>query len=287
MIILDLNQVMISNLMAQIGNHTNIDIDENLLRHMILNTIRALNMKFKSEYGELIIACDDKNYWRKDIFPFYKASRSEDRDKSEINWTVVFNSLNKIRQELKDFFPYKVIQIDRAEADDIIGTLVHERFGKTFGGEKVLILSGDKDFKQLQIYPNVFQYDPVKKKFLRETDPERYLKEHIIRGDKGDGVPNILSDANSYVIKKRCKSIFETKLDLWLKCETPEQFCDSKQIIRWYQNRDLVDLKRIPDSVKSEILNTFDSMKSKGRGMLFDYFINHNIKNLMDSIGDF
>lgn len=80
MIILDLNQVMISNLMAQIGNHTNIDIDENLLRHMILNTIRALNMKFKNEYGELVIACDDKNYWRKDIFPYYKAKRAEDRE---------------------------------------------------------------------------------------------------------------------------------------------------------------------------------------------------------------
>lgn len=196
--------------------------------------------------------------------------------------------MNKIRQELKDFFPYKVIQIDRAEADDIIGTLVHERYGSTFGGEKVLILSGDKDFKQLQVYPNVSQYDPVKKKFLRETSPERYLKEHIIRGDKGDGVPNFLSDADSLVVKKRMKSIFEVKLEKWLKCDKPEDFCENtQQLTRWYQNRDLVDLSRIPDSVKSEILNTFDSMKSKGRGMLFDYFINYNIKNLMDSIGDF
>lgn len=287
MIILDLNQVMISNLMAQIGNHTNIEIDENLLRHMILNTIRALNMKFKNEFGELVIACDDKNYWRRDIFPYYKANRAEDREKSEINWTAVFTSLNKIRQELKDFFPYRVIQVDRAEADDIIGTLIHERLGSPFAGEKVLILSGDKDFKQLQIYPNIQQYDPVKKKFLVETDPVKYLKEHIIRGDRGDGIPNFLSDSNCLVIKKRMKSIYETKLEQWLKCETPEQFCDERQLARWYQNRDLVDLKRIPESIKTEILNTFDSTKSKGRGMLFDYFINYNIKNLMDSIGDF
>ena len=287
MIILDLNQVMISNLMEQLGNHTNIDIDENILRHMVLNTIRSLNMKFKSEYGELIIACDDKNYWRKDIFPYYKANRAADREKSEINWNVVFVSLNKIRQELKEFFPYKVIQIDRAEADDIIGTLVHERFGKDFAGEKVLILSGDKDFKQLQVYPNVYQFDPVRKKFLRETDPNRFLKEHIIRGDKGDGIPNFLSEPNSYVIKKRCKSIFEKNLEKWLKCEKPEEFCDSAQLIRWYQNRDLVDLKRIPESLKTEILNSYDSMESRGRKLLFDYFMNYNVTNLMDSIGDF
>lgn len=288
MIILDLNQVMISNLMAQIGNHTNIDIDENLLRHMILNTIRALNMKFKVEYGEMIIACDDKNYWRKDIFPYYKASRSEDREKSEINWNEVFTYLNKIREELKQFFPYKVVQVNRAEADDIIGTLIHERFGKDFAGEPVLILSGDKDFKQLQVYPNVRQYDPVKKKFLLESNPQRFLKEHIIRGDRGDGIPNFLSDANCLVIKKRMKSVYEVKLDKWLNCEKPEDFCENtQQLTRWYQNRDLVDLSRIPESIKTEILNTYDSLKSNGRGKLFDYFINYNIKNLMDSIGDF
>ena len=154
MIIIDLNQVMISNFMAQIGNHTNLEVEEGLLRHMILNSIRSYMQKFKSEYGEVVIACDDRKYWRREVFPYYKANRKKAREASEIDWTSVFESLNTIRDELKMFFPYRVIQAEGAEADDVIGTLV-EKFGNT--SEKILILSGDKDFVQLQTYMNVKQ----------------------------------------------------------------------------------------------------------------------------------
>ena len=157
MIIIDLNQVMISNFMAQIGNHTNVEVEEGLLRHMILNSIRSYMQKFKSEYGEVVIACDDRKYWRREVFPYYKANRKKAREASEIDWTSVFESLNTIRDELKMFFPYRVIQAEGAEADDVVGTLV-EKFGNT--SEKILILSGDKDFVQLQTYMNVKQYDP-------------------------------------------------------------------------------------------------------------------------------
>jgi 5'-3' exonuclease len=136
----------------QLGNHTNTEVEEDLLRHMILNSIRSYNMKFKDEYGEMIIACDDRNFWRRDIFPYYKANRKKSREKSELNWTQIFDSLHKIRDELKAFFPYRVIQVDSAEADDIIGSLVM-KYGDT--NEKILILSGDKDFVQLQRYNNV------------------------------------------------------------------------------------------------------------------------------------
>jgi hypothetical protein len=287
MIILDLNQVMISNLMAQIGNHTNIDIDENHFRHMVVNTIRALNLKFRGEYGELVIACDDKNCWRRDAFPYYKANRKKDRDKSEINWDEVFKLLNKMREELKIFFPYKVVQVDRAEADDIIGVLIHERFSK-LGMQKVLILSGDKDFRQLHVYPNVEQYDPVKKKFIRESYPEKFLKEHIIRGDKGDGVPNCLSARNSFVVGKRQKSIHEVKLEKWVKFDKPEDFLeDSESITRWYENQRMVDLSFIPEWLKHEILNTYDGLEKKNRTKLFDYFMTYNLRNLMDTISEF
>ncbi len=161
MIIVDLSQVMISNLMVQLGNHTNTELEEDLLRHMILNSIRSYNQKFKNEYGEMIIACDAGNNWRRQIFPYYKANRRKNREKSELNWTQIFDTLSKVREELKEFFPYRVIQIDGAEADDIIGTLV-DQFGNT--SEKILIMSGDKDFVQLQRYINVKQYDPVQKK---------------------------------------------------------------------------------------------------------------------------
>ncbi len=159
--IVDLNQVMISNFMAQIGNHHNIKIEEDLLRHMILNSLRSYNAKFRNQYGEMVIACDDTRSWRKNLFPYYKANRKRDREKSELDWNAVFEILNRVRSELKEFFPYRVIQVETAEADDIIGTLCHQ-FGNT--SEKILIISGDKDFRQLQTYMNVRQDDPVRKK---------------------------------------------------------------------------------------------------------------------------
>ena len=195
MIIVDLNQVMISNFMMQIGSHTNIKVEEDLLRHMILNSLRSYNTKFRKEFGDIIIACDDRKYWRREVFPYYKANRKKARDKSEIDWNSVFEVMHKIREELKEFFPYRVIQVDGAEADDIIGTLA-QQFGNS--NEKILVLSGDKDFIQLQTYMNVKQYDPVRKKYIQHNNPSQYIKEHIIRGDTGDGIPNFLSPDNCF-----------------------------------------------------------------------------------------
>ena len=171
MILVDLNQVMISNMMMQIGNHQNAQVDENMLRHMILNTLRFNRQKFHREFGELLITCDDKNYWRRQSFPYYKANRRKARDSSELDWSAIFNALNKIRDELKEFFPYKVIQIDTCEADDIIGTIVHKEGKELNVGEPILILSGDHDFKQLHKYANVKQYDPTRKRWISHSDP--------------------------------------------------------------------------------------------------------------------
>ena len=171
MIIIDLSQVMISNLMMQIGNHTNVKIEENMVRHMVLNSIRSYKTKFGEEYGEVVIACDNSNYWRKQLFPYYKASRKKAQEKSELDWKSVFECMNKIRAELKEYFPYRVIDVESAEADDIIATLVND----TIASEGFLILSGDKDFIQLHKYDNVKQYDPVRKKWITHDNPERYL----------------------------------------------------------------------------------------------------------------
>lgn len=283
MIIVDLNQVMISNFMQQIGNHTNIPIEEDLLRHMILNSIRSYNAKFKADYGEMVIACDDKNYWRRQVFPYYKANRKKDREKSEIDWNAVFLTLNKIREELKTFFPYRVIQVDTAEADDIIATLVHE-FGNT--SERIMIVSGDKDFRQLQTYMNVRQYDPVRKKFLDEKNPDRYLHEHIMRGDRGDGVPNFLSKDDVFVLNGRQKPLREAKLAEWLD-QKPEVFCDDTMLRNYKRNQQLVDLNMIPDYIRVQILEQYEAQYGKGREKLFDYFINNKLKNLLADIGQF
>lgn len=281
--IVDLNQTMISNLMAQIGNHTNIKIEEDLLRHMILNSIRGYNHKFRAQYGEMVIACDDKRYWRKSLFPYYKARRSEDREKSELDWNAIFLILNKVRDELKAYFPYRVVQVETAEADDVIGSLCHE-FGNT--SEKILIISGDKDFRQLQSYMNVQQYDPVRKKFLKENNPDRYLKEHILKGDRGDGIPNFLSKDDTFVVKGRQKPLRQTKIDIWLE-QQPETFCDENMLRNYKRNQQLVDLNFIPMHIRQGVLESYNSQAGKGRDKLFNYFIENKLRNLISDLDQF
>jgi hypothetical protein len=283
MIIMDLSQVMISNLMIQLGNHTNADIEEDLLRHMVLNSVRAYNVKFKDEFGEMIIACDAGNNWRRQVFPYYKANRRKNREKSEINWTAVFETLNKVRDELKDYFPYRVIRVDGAEADDIIGTLA-QTYGNT--NEKILILSGDKDFVQLQAYMNVQQFDPVQKKWRKTNDVDKFIKEHIIRGDTGDGVPNFLSADDTFVVGARQKPISQKKLDQWLNSD-PKEFCDEKMLRGYLRNQQLVDLNFIPPDIKKEVLVQYEQQAGKGRDKLFNYFIERRLKLLLESINEF
>jgi hypothetical protein len=283
MIIMDLSQVMISNLMIQLGNHTNADIEEDLLRHMVLNSVRAYNVKFKDEFGEMIIACDAGNNWRRQVFPYYKANRRKNREKSEINWTAVFETLNKVRDELKDYFPYRVIRVDGAEADDIIGTLA-QTYGNT--NEKILILSGDKDFVQLQAYMNVQQFDPVQKKWRKTNDVDKFIKEHIIRGDTGDGVPNFLSADDTFVVGARQKPISKKKLDQWLNSD-PKEFCDEKMLRGYLRNQQLVDLNFIPPDIKKEVLVQYEQQAGKGRDKLFNYFIERRLKPLLESINEF
>ena len=283
MIIVDLSQVMISNLMMQLGNHTNTEVEEDLLRHMILNSIRSYNMKFKDEFGEMIIACDDRKFWRRDIFPYYKANRKKSREKSELNWTQIFDALHKIRDELKTFFPYRVVQVDGAEADDVIGALVM-KYGDT--NEKILVLSGDKDFVQLQRYNNVKQYDPVQKKFRTTNDPDRFIKEHIMRGDTGDGIPNFLSSDNCLVVGERQKPVASKKMDVWVN-QKPEEFCDERMLRGYRRNQQLVDLTFIPQNIQDDILVEYEAQAGKDRKNLFNYFIEKKLKNLIESINEF
>lgn len=283
MILVDLNQVMISNMMAQIGNHKNMEIDENMLRHMILNTLRANRMKFKDEFGELVICADDKNYWRRQSFPYYKANRKKARDSSELDWSAIFNALNKIRDEIKTFFPYKVIQIETAEADDIIGTIVHHEGSELNTGEAILILSGDKDYIQLHKYANVKQYDPTRKRWITHSSPEKYLYEHIIKGDTGDGVPNILSPDNCLVIGQRQRPITKKRLEEWQDINTMNE--EAKR--NYARNKAMIDLSQIPQRIKDQVMDEWLADSSSDRSQLFNYFIKNKLRNLMESISEF
>jgi len=268
--------------MAQIGNHTNVKIEENLIRHMVLNTLRSNRVKFAAEYGEMVIACDATNYWRKQIFPYYKARRKEERDTSELDWNAIFEVLNRVRDEIRDNFPYKLIRVDHAEADDIIAVLVKENHYK----EKILILSGDKDFSQLQRYPSVKQFNPVLKKFITCPNPDMFLKEHIIRGDSGDGIPNFLSADNVFVMGTRQTPVQSKKLTTWLLKE-PEEFCTELMLRNYKRNQQLIDLEYVPEEIATEVIDQFNSQSNKDRSKLFNYFIQHKLKNLMESINEF
>ena len=281
MIIVDMNQVMLSNLLMQLGNHTNAQLEENMVRHMVLNSLRSYRQKFADEYGEMVIACDNTNYWRKKAFPYYKANRKKSQEKSELDWKAIFECMNKIRAELKEFFPYKVIDIESAEADDIIATLVKHKTD-----EDVLILSGDKDFIQLHTYPHVKQYDPTRKKWIQHDDPERYLQEHVLKGDSSDGVPNVLSDDNCFVIGLRQKPLTQKKIDELIELGLDGKF-DHPLCRNYMRNKKLIDLSMIPEDLRQKIIDIFDSMEAHGRDKLMNYFITNKLKNLMGHIGEF
>jgi len=283
MILVDLNQVMISNMMAQIGNHKNAMVDENMLRHMILNSLRANKLKFQNDFGEMIICADDKNYWRRAQYPYYKASRKKDREKSELDWSTIFNALNGIREELKEFFPYKVIQIETAEADDIIGTIVHEEGRELNTGEPILIRSGDKDYIQLHTYQNVSQFDPTRKKWVRHDSPDEYLHEHIVKGDRGDGVPNILSPDNCLAIGERQGRMTKKRLEESKDINT----LDESLKRNYYRNKSLIDLKEVPSEIKKEVLLKYHEDNLKDRSKLFNYFIAKKLRHLMENIQEF
>lgn len=282
-ILIDLNQVLISNLMQQIGSNPKTKLEEDLIRHMVLNSLRSYAKQFKQKYGEIVVCCDSKRYWRRDVFPFYKSNRKRDREKSEFDWTLIFETLNKIRDELKENFPYKVIDVDGAEADDIIGVLAP----RLASNGEVLILSSDKDFVQLQKYKNVTQYSPILKKFIQIEDPRRYVKEHIIRGDRGDGIPNFLSADNTFAAGGRQKSINMNKLNEWLT-QTPEEFCTNEILLRGYKrNQTLVDLDYIPENIKKAVVDAFENTKVGNKQKMLNYFIDKRLRNLIELLDEF
>jgi len=281
MLLVDLNQVLLSGLMAQISSQKNVKLEEDLIRHMVLNIIRMHVRNFRSEYGEVILCCDNRKYWRKEFFPFYKASRKKNREKSPLDWHIIFEMLSKFKQELKENFPYKVIDVDGAEADDIIGTLT-PRFAPH---QKILILSSDGDFLQLQKYgSNVKQYNPAQKKYIISENPHLELKEKIIRGDKGDGIPNMFSPSDCFVQGLRQKPITKSVIDKYLK-EDAEFYGDTDRS-NFLRNATLIDLTHIPFQIKEKIINTYEETKP-ARGKLLNYFIQHKLKNLIDVIEEF
>ena len=281
MIIVDLTQVLIASLMASTRGGQE-PISEDLVRHIALKSLAMYRKKYKNKYGELVLADDSYNVWRKDVFPHYKANRKKSRDKDTKDWGQIFDCITVIREELKYNFPYKYIYISKCEADDIIGTLC-EKYGDT---ENIMIISGDKDFQQLQRYSKVRQFSPITKKDIKLTQEQalEYLNDHIISGDTGDGVPNCLSQDNVFVSGLRQRPLSKKKRDT---IKDPLVMNDSEVDRNLSRNRSLIDLSYIPSKYKEQILQEFDNVVVAPRGGLLTYFINNRLMDLQESIGDF
>jgi|TARA_R110001583_G_scaffold82795_5_gene219379 hypothetical protein len=279
MIIIDMNQITVASLMMHLNMTKSKEPDENIVRHMILNSVRMYRTQFTEEYGEVVLAYDSKHYWRRDFFPNYKASRRKGREKSDLDWDAIFEVLNKIKAEFKDNLPYKYLEVYGAEADDIIATLVKNK------KEPIMIVSGDKDFIQLQKYSDVNQFSPILKKYVNGYNPDTYIKEHILKGDTSDGVPNVLSPDNTFVDGLRQKPLTKKKIESWLNANIDDLPDEVKR--NYQRNETLISLDKIPSELETKINEVFDNAPCGNRSKLLNYFIQSRLKNLTETIGEF
>lgn len=282
MIIVDFSGICLATILINKQN------DEQMIRHMTLNSLRMYNKKFREQYGEMILACDGMNNWRRGYYPQYKANRRKGRDESDFDWNEAFRIMHTVKDEIRENFPYKVLHIDGCEADDVIGTLV-ERTQEFGNYEDVMIVSSDGDFKQLQRYDNVKQFSPMLKKFVVEDNPLLNLRLKILKGDAGDGVPNVLSDDDTLVEGRRQTPLMKKKIDAII-----EDLSDGELLYAasWYRNycrnETLIDLTKTPQDLKQNIINNYEEQDPwKNKGKVFPYLVAKRMNRLIESAQEF
>jgi hypothetical protein len=290
MILIDYSQVSLANILSFKKELMSGDpkATTDLIRHATLATIKSYKKKYGKDYGDIVVCCDGRNYWRRTYFEYYKASRKKHRDASELDWGMIFDTLSKIREELIEFFPYKVMHLDTCEADDVIAVLA--QMTQDFGfNENVMIVSSDKDFKQLHKFDNVKQYSPLLRKMItakKSEIHENYIT-HVVKGDTGDGIPNILSKDNCFVVGERQTPVSAKRLAEFM--EKGIDACRNDEEKRnWQRNQILVNFDHIPEDIKNLILNTYLSIKPKGDKMaIMNYLIANRCRLLLDEIEEF
>ena len=209
--------------------------------------------------------------------PLYKWGRKKGRDASDLDWKMLFNTLQIVKDEIRDNFPYRYMYVEKCEADDIIAILVkHSR-------EKVMIVSGDKDFQQLHKYDYVKQWSPNLNKLITCTNPDLFLKEHILTGDKSDGIPNILSNDDCFAEGIRQTPLRKGVKDSYLRMTIEK---DDKYYRNYLRNQTLIDLEFIPQNIEDTILEEY-SNTAPVRGKVFDYLRVHRLNELLNHVEDF
>ena len=272
---------MACTVMSMEKGQTEAEMD--FVRHMVLNSLRMYREKYNDEYGELVLCCDDMHSWRRDYFPQYKAGRRTTREESPLNWTQIFGCFNTLKSELREVFPYKVLQVEGAEADDIIGVL--SRYS-SITKQKTMIVSSDKDFIQLHD-KYVHQWSPVTKKLVNGIEPSQYLFEHILKGDKSDGIPNILSADDSIINGVRQKPITKKYIDNFVLHNAELNGRTDTEIRNFHRNEKLIDLKHTPKELSDLIWNEYRKEPKGSRANLLNFFVEKRLNNLIETVGDF
>lgn len=278
MVLIDFTQTIIASLMVQLKRNEG-EISEDFLRYLILNSLRNYQKKYGPTYGQIVLCTDAGNPWRRDFFPLYKANRKKARDNDDNDWKLIFDTLQIVKDEIRDNFPYHYMYVPNCEADDIIAVLT-KRFHKE---EDILIVSGDKDFQQLLKHDNVQQYSPNRNDFIDCPDANVFLREHILKGDKGDGIPNILSNDDCLDLGIRQTPLRKNILEKYMRISIEN---DDKYYRNYIRNQTLIDLDMIPDEIVERINTEFDNT-SPVQGKVYDFLREKRITQLLDNIGDF
>jgi len=281
MILLDYSQIALSNIIVQKLN------DESMIRHMILNSIRMYNKRYREEYGQMVICADGMNTWRKDYYPYYKAKRKKNREESSQDWNEIFRILHTVRDEIKENLPYKVVHMEGVEADDIIASLVLQ--SQEFGmNEPMMIVSSDKDFIQLQKFNNVKQFSPIQKKMVKDDNPRTYLFNHIMKGDTGDGIPNVLSDDDTFVSDKKQTPLRKTRIAEWLEnSDNLRDFMDDVTYRNYQRNKKLIDLTEVPETIQQNIIYNYNEQKVAMKMRVLNYLIKKRCNQLIEVVEEF
>lgn len=296
-ILLDFSQMCLSATYAfsddvQIDS-TDKEKSKNILRHVIISQIKSYKNKYGADYGKLIICCDGKHYWRRKLFPPYKACRKKARAESTIDWKLIFDTMDELIVDLKENFPYKVIQIDDVESDDIIATLTkyyQENETRDCGFfeeiQPILIVSSDRDFVQLHKFDTVEQIAPATKAKIKTDNPIEYLKEKVIRGDKGDGIPNILSKDDVFINEEKQTVLSKEKFE-HLMTISPEE-CEDETIKKnWLRNKTLIDFDYIPSDVSRRIMMAYNEPINGNMNKVFNYLMKHKCMLLLKDVNSF
>lgn len=288
--LIDFSNILYSTFYGSVGAKNVLDEEKVAMwRYFIFNTL--LKIKRVTKADEIVLCMDDssKKYWRREVFPYYKAKRSIDRAKSTIDYDKFFESVDIFVDDLKNI-PFKQVKVPGAEGDDCIAILCEYL---TSNREQITVVSVDKDLQQLQRYSNVVCYNPVTDQFVKCEDTHTFLMMHIIKGDSGDGVPNILSEDNIFMQDgKRQKSITQKKLDEMLDIGLEEWLIRNQLVDNYERNRTMVELSSeiIPKSIKHDIIYSYNNYEKPSGNLYMNVaglMDKYNIRGLKDRIGDF